>query len=360
MFHMTGGVGKTSYANNSSLQKKASDMVKHITTQTVQQVFAELTPNSIGIADLGSSSGPNTLSIIKDIVDAVEDACLKLLHPPPEFRVQINDLPTNDFNSVFKTLPDFYRNLKKEKFGRSGRCPSIFISGCPGSFYGRLFPINSLHFIYSSYGLHWLSMVPLALKDESGKSINEGSIYISKASAPIVAQAYMKQFQEDFSRFLRFRAEELVTGGKMVLITLGRVGQDHVDRGNSFFWEILYRSFAILVSKGETEQEKLDSYEVNFYAASRGEIEDEVRKNGCFELERMEIFEIERDGISGGSYGGAVAMAVRAIQESMILNHFGEGVDLDDLFDIYGRIVDEEMAKEEIKPITFVVVLKKI
>ncbi|GLT39169.1 hypothetical protein SLA2020_133750 [Shorea laevis] len=357
VFHMTGGVGKTSYAKNSSFQKKVADMVKHITTEAVQQVYSEITPNSIGIADLGCSSGPNTLSIIKDIVEAVELACHKLLHSPPEFRVHLNDLPSNDFNSVFMTLPDFYRELKKEK---GGQFPSIFIAGCPGSFYGRLFPNNSLHFIYSSYSLHWLSKVPPALQDENGKSINKGSIYISNSSLPIVSEAYVKQFQEDFSCFLRSRSEEVVTGGKMVLALLGRVGQDHVDRGNSFFWELLNRSLVILVSQGEIEQEKLDSFEVHFYAASKGEIEDEVRKEGSFELERMEMFEIERDEVKAESYGRTVAKAVRAIQESMLCNHFGEGINLETLFDIYGRMVDEEIAKEEIKPITLVILLKKL
>ena len=89
--------------------------------------------------------------------------------------------------------------------------------------------------------------VPPALKDEQGKSINKGNIYISESSLPQVSQAYFKQFQEDFILFLRSRSEELVVGGQMVLILLGRKDQDHVDRGNSFFWELLSRSFAKLV-----------------------------------------------------------------------------------------------------------------
>lgn len=133
-------------------------MVKHITTETVQEIFLATTPNSLGVADLGCSSGPNTFTVIKDIVEAVEGTSHKMLHPPPEFRVYLNDLPTNDFNSIFKALPEFYRELRK---GKSGGSPSIFIGGYAGSFYGRLFPNNCLHFIYSSYSLHWLSRVRL-------------------------------------------------------------------------------------------------------------------------------------------------------------------------------------------------------
>ncbi|KAE8696198.1 putative DNA gyrase subunit B [Hibiscus syriacus] len=357
VFHMSGGVGKTSYAQNSSLQKNASDMVKHITLETMQQLYKEVNPKSLSIADLGCSSGPNSLSLIKDIVEAVQGSSHKMFRPSPEFRVFLNDLPTNDFNSVFKSLPDFYRDLKKDK---NGRCPAVFISGCPGSFYGRLFPNNCLHFIYSSYSLHWLSKVPPGLYDEHGKSINKGGVYISELSPPSVSQAYWNQFQEDFSLFLKSRSEELVTGGRMVLITLGRIGQGHVDRGNSFFWEILSKCLAISVSQGEIEKEKLDSYDVHFYAASRNEVEDEVRREGSFKLERMEMLEIKKQVKGGDSYGTAVAMTVRAIQESMLCHHFGDGINLDTLFNNYAKMVDQEMANQQINPITFLLVLKKL
>ncbi|KAE8685402.1 putative DNA gyrase subunit B [Hibiscus syriacus] len=332
-------------------------MVKHITMETIQQVYSEVKPRSIGIADLGCSSGPNSLSIIKDMVQALEGTSHKVSHPMPEFRVYLNDLPTNDFNSVFKSLPDFYRDIKKDK---NQDDTAIFVGAYPGSFYGRLFPCSCLHFIYSSYSLHWLSKVPPALYDERGESINKGNVYISESSSPIVSQAYYNQFQEDFVLFLKLRSKELVTGGRMVLILLGRKGQDHVDRGNSFLWEILSRSLAISVSRGEIERGKLDSYEVHFYAASRNEIEDEVRREGSFEMERLETFETERGGGNGKSYGTKVAMTVRAILESLLRDHFGNGIDLDNLFNNYGKMVDKEMVKEDIKPISFVVVLKKL
>lgn len=91
--------------------------------------------------------------------------------------------------------------------------------------------------------------VPPAIYSEQGKSMNKGSVYISESSPLVVAKAYLKQFQEDFTYFLQSRSEELISGGRMVLILLGRSGPDHVDRGNSFFWELLSQSIAILVSK---------------------------------------------------------------------------------------------------------------
>lgn len=91
--------------------------------------------------------------------------------------------------------------------------------------------------------------VPPELYDEEGKSINKGCVYICKSSPKEVARAYYRQFREDMWKFLRARSDEVVDGGRMVLIFLGREGPEHIDRGNSFFWEILARAFTILVSK---------------------------------------------------------------------------------------------------------------
>jgi len=132
--------------------------VKHIIIETVEELYIETTPKSIGIADLGCSSGPNTLSIIKDIFQTIQLTSHKIMHHSTEFRVYFNDLPTNDFNSIFKALPEFQKLLNQD---RKNGFPSIFMGGYPGSFYGRLFPNSYLHFVHSSHCLHWLSRVIL-------------------------------------------------------------------------------------------------------------------------------------------------------------------------------------------------------
>ncbi|MCL7039929.1 hypothetical protein MKW94_023601 [Papaver nudicaule] len=370
IFHMKGGIGNESYARNSSLQKRALDMVKSIRIDTIIDLYVTLTPQSLSIADLGCSSGPNTLSVIQEIVEVIDEASSKISQPTPEFRVSLNDLPSNDFNSIFTGLPDFYKgllNIGKEGRKRSRAAPLVFIAGVPGTFYGRLFPANSLHLIHSSNSLHWLSKVPPAVYGEGGKSVNKGNIYICESSPAIVSKAYLSQFQDDFSAFLQSRSEELVVGGRMVLIFLGRKETDHQsERGNAFLWGLFAKAMAQLVSQGEVAEEKFDSYEVHFYAPSKDEIEDEVNKQGSFEIDQLEMFETERPG-SGGmkdgevlSYGTMVSMAVRAIQESMLQYHFGEGLNIDHLFDVYAELLDEEIVKEDIRPLSFILVLRKL
>ena len=84
-----------------------------------------------------------------------------------------------------------------------------------------------------------------------------------------------------------------------------------------------------------------------------------MNNEGSFELEKLEIMEVEKkDNEDGMSSSELAAKTIRAVQESMLAPHFGEEI-LNKLFDTYGRMFDEELAKEDIRPITFVVVLRR-
>ncbi|KAK9935280.1 hypothetical protein M0R45_022390 [Rubus argutus] len=64
ILHMNNGEGETSYAKNSTLQRKTLSMVKPIIMEAVLELMMSsniMGIESMGIADLGCSSGPNTL-----------------------------------------------------------------------------------------------------------------------------------------------------------------------------------------------------------------------------------------------------------------------------------------------------------
>ncbi|KAJ4707027.1 S-adenosylmethionine-dependent methyltransferase [Melia azedarach] len=98
------------------------------------------------IEDLGCSVGPNIFIAVQNIIEAVE-LKYQVEHQNPsalKFQVLFQDHYDNDFNTFFKTLPPSRK---------------YFAIVVPGSFQGRLFPKSSLHFVHSSYALHWLSSV---------------------------------------------------------------------------------------------------------------------------------------------------------------------------------------------------------
>ncbi|XVE56086.1 hypothetical protein DITRI_Ditri03aG0209000 [Diplodiscus trichospermus] len=263
VMHMNKGNGDNSYAKNSTVQSKIIAAGKPIIREAALEISRNNVIASMGIADLGCSSGPNTLAVISEIMDMVQAASRHLGRPEPEFRVFLNDLYNNDFNEIFKSLPEFYNRLKEEKGIAFGSC---FIAAMPGSFYGRLFPSNSLHFVHSSSSLHWLSQVPAGLESNALEHLNKGKLYISRSSPQSVLDAYSWQFQNDFSLFIKSRSQELVPGGRMVLSFLGRKFSDPTIEDSCYQWALLAQAIKSLVIEGRIEEEKLDSLNIPYHA----------------------------------------------------------------------------------------------
>ncbi|XP_043694371.1 S-adenosyl-L-methionine:benzoic acid/salicylic acid carboxyl methyltransferase 3-like [Telopea speciosissima] len=234
-------------------------------------------PRCLRIADLGCSSGPNTLMVITEIIEAIDETCNQLNCNMPEFQVFPNHLPSNDFNTVFKTLPAFYEQLKKEKGEKFGPCS---ISGLPGSFYERLFPTTTIDFFHSSFSLHWLSQVPPIVES------NKGNVYLANTTPPSVLKAYLVQFQKDFSLFLSLRSKEITSGGRMVIIMLGRRSEDPFGK-EGYVLELLSKSLNDLVSEGLIEEAKVDSFNLPIYMPSSKEIEGIVCAEGSFYIDQL-------------------------------------------------------------------------
>lgn len=123
-----------------------------------------------------------------------------------EFQVFFNDHASNDFNTLFTSAPPDRQ---------------YYAAGVAGSFYCCLFPNDSLHFVHSSYAIHWLSRVPKSIVDKSSPAWNKGRIHISNTEDEVV-KAYEAQYAEDMDCFLHARAQEVVCGGLIALIVHGR------------------------------------------------------------------------------------------------------------------------------------------
>ncbi|CAA2975347.1 jasmonate O-methyltransferase-like [Olea europaea var. sylvestris] len=371
VLHMNKGEGETSYAKNSVVQKKIISVATSIIKEEVQKCLEKNYPDSMGIADLGCSSGPNSLMVISDLIDTIYATSNQKEIPLPELRVSLNDLPGNDFNNIFISLPEFYNQLKMEKnIGPEG----CFISGVPGSFYGRLFPKKSLHFVHSSSSLHWLSQVPRVLYANILKPLNKGKIYISNSSPRSVLDAYLSQFKRDFSLFMKSRSEEMVVDGHMVLSFMGRLSSDPSSEESCMQWELLAQALMSMALEGLIEEEKIDSFNAPYYAPSIQEVRSVVEEEGSFTINCLEAFEIEWDGDAPSnnnfqkytdkigknnfSRGLQVAKTIRAVVESMLEVHFGREI-MDELFKRYAELVGDYFSRTRAKYIDLVISLTK-
>ncbi|XBI49204.1 hypothetical protein VPH35_112807 [Triticum aestivum] len=162
-FHMAEGEDENSYGKNSRLQCLVE--TKPALQEAVTRACAALLHPTMTIVDLGSSSGENTLLFVSNVIEPVSHHLQKLGGHTAELQFVLNDLPSNDFNRVFRSVQRF-----KNSIGMGGHkgeeIPAFFIAGLPSSYYTRLLPHNSVHLFHSSYCLHWRSQVHATTRRE--------------------------------------------------------------------------------------------------------------------------------------------------------------------------------------------------
>ncbi|CAI0411139.1 unnamed protein product [Linum tenue] len=354
VLHMNGGMEEASYAMNSLLQRKGISTTLPITKEAIAKLMcnSSVALGRLAIADLGCASGPNSLFLVSEVIKAAHKLSNEMGHESTDqFQIFLNDLPGNDFNNIFSSIQGFKDSE-----------PLIFITGVPGSFYERLFQTDSLHFIHSSYSVHWRSEVPRGLEE------NKGNIYMAKSSPQCVLEAYHKQFQTDFSSFLEHRAQELVTGGRMVLTFLGRRSAEPFAKECCYIWELMSMALNQMASEGLIDQEKLDSFNLPLFTPSAMEVEVEVQKQGSFAIEHLELWDMSWNAYEGevdlpealqdGGYN--VSRCMKALFEPIIAHQFNLSREIiDEIFRRYGLLLSEWMAKERAVLVSLTVSLTK-
>ncbi|KAJ8442552.1 hypothetical protein Cgig2_026494 [Carnegiea gigantea] len=276
-FHMNKGEGETSYAKNSTVQAKAA--IEDYLTK-----FGYF-PETMAIAELGCSSGPNALMAVSEILDAVAERCSE------------------------------FDRRKSPKF-----------------------------------------MVPKGLDGkEHGEMVNKGKIYLSKTSPKSVISAYMLQFRKDFMSFLKCRSQEVIPGGRMVLAFIGRSSTDPICEIACAFWDLIASTLMTMVSEGILDEERVDSFNVPYYAPCLEELKQMIGEEASFSLDRFETFEVEWDGGEKmesleETRGERIAKMHRAVLEPMFDHHFGRAV-VYELFIRYARIIDHFLSKQALKSI---------
>ncbi|XP_038679145.1 loganic acid O-methyltransferase-like [Tripterygium wilfordii] len=334
--HPMNSEGSHSYTNNSSFQRGATDDTKElIKTMIMDKLDLDnfSMANTFSIADLGCSVGPNTFIAVENILEAVEVKYESQGLESPEFQVFLNDHTENDFNKLFKSLPPSRKYCAM---------------GVPGSFYGRLFPTSSLHFVYTYYALNWLSSVPKSVSDKSSPAWNKGRISHCNAGDEVV-EAYSAQFEQDMETFFKARAQEIVHGGLMTIFAPARPNgkTTHSESSVNLCFYLLGCCLMDMAQKGLIDEEKVDSFNLPVYAASCEEMKAAVERNGSFSIEAMELLP-QRKPINGSNLLFAAARMIsahtRASLEGLLKEHFGDDICLDDLFDMHAKKIQDSFS----------------
>ncbi|EMS62585.1 Salicylate O-methyltransferase [Triticum urartu] len=317
--HMNQGQGETSYARNSFVQNGEQKRMKPLIEAAIVDLCpgtSTLLPTKMVIVDLGCSSGPNAIALVSIAIEAIHNHCHQFLQPPPEVSVLLNDLPDNDFNMVVKNLVML----------RQSSNDTIVMAGVlPGSFYERLFTSGSLHLVFSSNSLHWLSKAPedLTKNQIPAYDIDE---HTRLERRPMVLQAYAQQFRKDFTRFLELRAKEMIPGGRMVVSLVGR-DSDVITPEFSHLCEFVAQILSVMVSEGVIDKAKFDSFYLPVYEPSNKELREIIQDEGSFSITEMQANNPFVGLDSALMVPSRFASVTRAIFEPIIVLHFGEVMD---------------------------------
>lgn len=272
----TGMKGEGYYDAHSKEQRAALE----IFLPWLEEAMADLPipfdcPTSFGILDIGSSEGGNAIYVMNRLIDKLR--CLSDL-PVWAF---FNDLPTNDFNHLFSNL--FPAGMP----ALSGA--NIFPSVVGGTAFGRLVPPRTLHIAttFNAIGFldkkpdaglpHYiLPMGPGPLAPRDGVSVTDTE------RAPFRLQA-----ANDLHRFYSARAEELLSGGKLLVQVFGRDQRFSTSYG---IYDVLSDAVLDVVEQGILRREVYEALIFPIYFRTVEELLEPIEKD-----ERLaDVFGVEK------------------------------------------------------------------
>ncbi|UJR19465.1 hypothetical protein I4U23_022596 [Adineta vaga] len=194
------------------------------------------------IADFGSSHGMNSIYIMNIIINLIKE--MKNIKQE-SFLIIHNDLPTNNWNSLFHLL-----NQQNQSY-------FSLANGC--SFYNRCLPSNCLTVAFSSASLHWLSKKPCNISNHC----------ISVYAKDKELELFENQGRIDYENFLENRSIELIKNGILILIIncLNEYGLTMVEN----IYELLYKCAQLCLFTNE----ELEEFTIPVYIRSFNQCVDQ-------------------------------------------------------------------------------------
>lgn len=207
----TGMKGDGYYDAHSKEQRSASEAFLHWIENSISELpISSDCKTSFGILDIGSSEGGNAIYVMNRMINKLR--CVSDL----PIWVFFSDLPTNDFNHLFANLfPGGAKALSD---------PNIFPCAIGGTAFGRLVPPQALDIATTFNAISFLDKKPDAKLPNYILPMGPGPLASRKGVSVSENERtpFRLQAEDDLYNFYSARAEELVTGGKLLVQTFGR------------------------------------------------------------------------------------------------------------------------------------------
>jgi SAM dependent carboxyl methyltransferase len=191
--------GRGAYNANSAHQASWGVLALPMFEQAAVETPAEGEERPIVIVDYGSSEGRNSLIPMRIAIRALRAR----LGTRRAICVVHTDLPANDFSTLFDTVEN-----ARESYATADPVDlNVFPSAVGRTFYRAVLPSAYVDLGWSSYAAQWLSRIPTPVPDH----------IIGFRSTGSLRQAFADQARADWESFLTLRADELRTGGRLVV-----------------------------------------------------------------------------------------------------------------------------------------------
>ncbi len=233
------------------------------------------------ILDIGSSEGGNAVFAMKRLIDSVR----KVSDPP--IAVFLSDLPTNDFNQMFANLfPGGNAALTRDR---------VFPGAIAGSAFDRLVPSQSLAVATTFNAVGYLETKPadrlpnfIMPMKPSPRASREGVGVTESEREPFRLQA-----ANDLQRFYSARADEIASGGHLLVQVFGRNAEIATCYG---IYDGLSDAILDFVEEGKLSREFYEDFVIPIYFRSIEElvapIEQDDQLSRSFRIVKAEHREI--------------------------------------------------------------------
>jgi hypothetical protein len=201
------------------------------------------------VADYGCSAGRNSLLPIGIAVRALRERA----GTSRDISIVHNDLPNNDYAALFDLLAN-------DPASYLGHDPRVFASAVGHSFFEQVVPSGSVTLGWSSWSVQWLSSVPMEIPD---------NVAIGCSEDAAARAAFARRAADDWATFLRARALELRTGGRLVVVTMA--SDDSGDFGYRVVVAAINKTLRELAETGFLSETEVRRMVIPTYGRTRAE-----------------------------------------------------------------------------------------
>jgi len=242
----------------------------------------------LGLLDLGSSEGRNAIHAMMRIIGILRH------HTEAPVWVFFNDLPSNDFNQLFANLfpPD----------GMVIPGVDIFPAAIGGTAFNRVVPPGILHIAMTFNAIAFLEKIPQSRLPNYILPMKPSAPRAGVAVTETEREPFRLQAAQDIRQFYLARADELVSGGKLLVEVFGR---NQIHSTSDGIYDVLNDALLDIVEDGLLPRRIYEDLIFPVYFRTFEELTTPIEADPdlakMFRIERAEVretpvpFNLERD-----------------------------------------------------------------